>query len=246
MDAPAASSAADPSRAPAPSRAAGIALVIAGFALAAARILEVVSHGQVDADDPAASLDYLAAKSGEFVVVGLLLLLAAGAVVLGALALAEILRVAGATTLWVSAGSAVALIGAGALVVAGVLHTSGPGPLAYIRGLDPHWGEAAYLAVQQVGFQAIYGAGVLGVAVWQLASTVLLWRRRVVPRVLAIFALPAAVFFVTLFGALVDLPEPLFAVHIYGLMVGIPLWCVVVGAALLIRMRRRPALPLSS
>ncbi|CAN5482910.1 hypothetical protein BH09ACT4_BH09ACT4_09930 [soil metagenome] len=241
MSSAAPSRAVSPSRASAPFRAAGVSLVIAGLALAAARILEVVSHGQVDADDPAASLDYLAAKSGEFVAVGLFLLLAAGAVVVGATALAEILRVAGLSTLWVSAASAVALIGAGALVVAGVLHTSGPGPLAYIRGLDPHWGEAAYLAVQQVGFQAIYGAGVLGVAAWQIASTVLLWRRRVVPRVLAIFVLPAVVFFVTLIGALVDLPEGFFAVHIFGLLVGIPLWCVVVGSALLFRMLQQPA-----
>jgi hypothetical protein len=226
-------------------RTAAIALIVTGLAVAAARWLEIGTREGTDADDAASSLRYLAESGDVYVAVGLLLIVAAGALVIGALATRALLSDARAG-LWLDAVTLAAVLGAGALALAGVIHASAPGPLGYISSLDPDWGEAGYTAVQVIGNQGIYAAGLLGLAFWQLGIAVIAFRRRTLPRGLILFALPAAVYALSLTAAFYDAPEAFFFVNVFSLTVGIPLWCVVIGVALLVRMRRRPVSPASS
>ena len=207
-----------------------------GSAIAGARWTEIVSREGADADDATASLQYLDRAGGAYVASGLLLLVATGALVVAALAVRALLG----PGLWVDAVTVVAVLGAGGLGLAGVVHVSSPGPLAYIASLDPAWGDAGYIAGQTIGNQGAYAAGLLGLAVWQLGVAVLAWRRRVLPRWLAVFALPAAIYVVGLVMVLTEVPEPFFLANLVSLLVGLPLWCAVTGVALLIRMRRQP------
>lgn len=222
---------------------AGAAMVVMGFALSGARLVELATRGQIDADDPAASLAYLADQGDAFVTTGILLVALAVALVVAAVAVREVLRT-DRPSLWVDVGAVAGYLAAGALGIAGVMRIAAPGPLDYISGLNPDWGESAYLVVQVAGTQSLFAGGVLGLSLWLIGVAIAAWRRRSVARGALITAIFGLDFVFAVVAPLVDLPEGVFTVHLFSLMVGLPLAVVAIGVALLVRgvrMRRQPA-----
>ena len=118
---------------------AGIAMISAGLALAGARLVELLTRGQTDADDPAASLAYIAEYGDAYVVTGILLVVLAAALVIAGVAVHRVLRTE-RPSLWIDAGAVASYLAAGALGIAGAMRISAPGPLAYISSLDSRWG----------------------------------------------------------------------------------------------------------
>ncbi|MEO5920600.1 MAG: hypothetical protein ABIQ01_05595 [Pseudolysinimonas sp.] len=218
---------------------AGGALIVMGLALCGARLLEFASRGQIDGDNPAASLDYLAEQGDAYVVTGILLLMLAAALVVAAVAVRAVLR-AERPSLWVDACAVAGAIAAGALGLAGVTRVSAPGPLAYISSLNAGWGESAYLVVQMAGNQTLFAGGLLGMSIWLAGLAIAAWRRRSVARgalVLAVFALD---FILAVAGPLIEIPDALFGVHLFSIMVGVPFACAAIGGAFLVRGARAP------
>jgi hypothetical protein len=214
--------------------ATGAAMIVMGLALSGARLLELATRGQIDADDPAASLQYLAENADAYVVTGILLVVLAAALVVAAVGVHAVLR-SERPSLWIDAGAIAGYLGAGALGIAGVMRISAPGPLAYISSLDQTWGESAYLVGHVAGTQSLFAGGVLGMSVWLLGVAIAAWRRRSVTRGILVLAIFALDFVVALVGPLIDIPDGLFAVHLFSLMVGLPLACAAIGGAFLAR-----------
>lgn len=217
-------------------------MIVMGVALSGARLLELATRGAIDADDPAASLVYLQQNARPYVVTGILLVALAASLAVGSVAVRLVLR-AIRPSLWVDAAAVVGVLAAGAFGIAGVMRVSSPGPLAYISGLDEAWGESAYLAVHMVGTQSMFAGGVLGLSIWLVGIAVASWRRRAVargPLVVAVFGLD---FVVGLFAPLFEVPDGVFVLHLFSLTVGIPLACVLIGVAYLVRGLRMPRQP---
>jgi len=222
---------------------AGAAMIAAGAALFVARLVELITREQVDADDPAQSLRYLAEDGDAYASTGILLVALAAALVIAAVAVRAVLR-SERPTLWVEVVAVAGFLGAGALGIAGVMRVAAPGPLAYISSLDPDWGESAYLVVQVAGTQSLFAGGVLGMSLWLVGIAIAAWRRRAVARGVLLLALFGLDFVFALAGPLVEVPDAFFAAHLFSLMVGVPLAVASIGAALLVRefrMPRRPA-----
>ena len=215
-------------------------MVVAGLALFGARLVELVTRGDTDGDDPAGSLAYLAEHGKAYVVTGILLVVLAASLVVAAVAVRAALR-ADRASLWIDAAAVAGYLGAGALGLAGVMRVATPGPLAYISSLDARWGESAYLVVQVAGTQTLFADGVLALSIWLLGLGVAAWRRRSVPRALLVPALFGLDFVFALAGPLVEVPDGAFAVHLFSLMIGVPLALVAIGAGFGLRMPRRPA-----
>jgi hypothetical protein len=213
-------------------------MIVAGLALSGARVIELLTRGQTDADDPAASLRYLTQYGDAYVITGILLLVLAAALVVSGVAVHRMLS-AERPSLWIDAGAIAAYLAAGSLGIAGTVRISAPGPLAYISSMDETWGESAYLAGHVIGTQSLFSGGVLGMSVWLLGMTIAAWRRRSVARgalVVAVFALDLVV---GLVGPLIDIPDGVFAFHLFSLLVGLPLAFAVIGVALVATRRRR-------
>jgi hypothetical protein len=219
---------------------AGGAMIAAGLALSGARVVELLTRGQIDADDPAASLQYLAENGHAYVVTGILLVVLAAALVVAAVAVHVVLRSA-RPSLWIDAGAVAGYLAAGALGIAGVMRIAAPGPLAYISGMNQTWGESAYLAGHIAGTQSLFAGGVLGMSVWLLGVAIAAWRRGSVARGILVIAIFALDFVLGLVGPLVDIPDALFAFHLFSLMVGLPLASAAIGVAFLVRGLRRTA-----
>jgi hypothetical protein len=227
----------------APRLTAGVAMIFMALALAGARVVELATRGAIDADDPAASLAYLADSGDSYVVTGILLVVFAISLVVAAVATREVLRES-RRSLWIDAGAVAGYLAAGALGIAGVMRVAAPGPLAYIASMDRDWGESAYLVVQVAGTQSLFAGGVLGMSLWLVGFAIAAWRRRSVARGALVTAVFGADFVFALFAPLVEVPDGVFALHLFSLMVGLPLACATIGGALLVRgvrMRRRLA-----
>lgn len=220
---------------------AGAALIVMGLALSGARLVELATRGQIDADDPAASLQYLADSGDAYVATGILLLVLAAALVVAAVAVRTVLR-SERPSLWIDAGAIAGYLGAGALGIAGVMRVSAPGPLAYISGMNVDWGEAAYLVVQMAGTQSLFAGGVLGMSVWLIGIAIAAWRRRSVTRAALVLAVFGLDFIFALAGPFVDVPDGVFVVHLFSLMVGLPVACAIIGGAFLVRGTRTAAI----
>jgi hypothetical protein len=213
---------------------AGAAMIAMGVALSGARLIELATRGQIDADDPAASLQYLVDSGDAFVATGLLLVVLAAALVVAAVAVRAVLAEAG-RSLWIDAGAIAGYLGAGALVPAGVMRVGAPGPLAYISSMDADWGEAAYLVVQTAGTQTLFAGGVLGMSVWLIGVAIAAWRRRSVARPALLLAVFALDFVFALVAPLIEVPDGVFVLHLFSLMVGLPVACAAIGGAFLVR-----------
>jgi hypothetical protein len=220
----------------------GAAMIAMGVALFGARLVESATRGGSDGDDPAASLRYLADNGDAYVVTGLLLVVFAIGLVIASVAVRRVLN-AVRPSLWVDVDAVAGWLSAGALGIAGVMRVAAPGPLAYISGLDPAWGESAYLVVQVAGTQSLFAGGVLGMSLWLIGVAIAAWRRRAVVRGALVTAVFALDFVFALFGPLVSVPDELFVVHLISLMFGLPFAAGVIGGALLVsgaRMRAQP------
>jgi hypothetical protein len=213
---------------------AGIALIVVGCALSGARVVEILTRGESDGDNPDESLRFLAEHGDAYVITGILLVMVAASLVVAAVATRAILR-SERESLWVDAAAISGYLGAGALGIAGVMRVAAPGPLAHISNLDADWGDAAYLVVQMAGTQSLFAGGVLGMSAWLVGVAIGAWRRRTVARgvlVLAVFGLD---FIVALAGPLAEVPDWVFVVHLFSLMVGVPVACAAIGAAFVAR-----------
>ncbi len=213
---------------------AGVAMIVIGLALSGARVVELATRGQIDADDPAASLDYLAEHGDAYAVTGILLVVVAAALVVAAVATRAVLRTE-RPSLWIDAGAVAGYLGAGAVAIGGVMRVSAPGPLAYISSLDQGWGESAYLTVQTAGNQSLFAGGVLGMSVWLIGVAIAGWRRRSVARGVLVLAVFGFDLVFGLIAPLVEVPDGYFAVHLFSLMIGLPLAIAAIGGAFLVR-----------
>jgi hypothetical protein len=193
--------------------------------------------GFEDTDDPAVSLQFLAAHPGSHAVAGLWLMVASLALIATVLAVSrrfdadaslgrEYLRVLG--------------ILAGAMLFGMAVVRFGEGPVRYVQGLDETWGETAYLITQFMGTQLLAIGGVLLLAAWITATAWLGAPRGVVPRVLAVLAVFPAVRLLGVLGPFGGDFEGLWLLY----MAAVPaafIWLVLLGAWQLRRPMGAPA-----
>lgn len=219
-------------------RSAGIALIVAGLTLLTASSLELAAgEGRGDGDNPAESLQYLAefgllySYSGLALVVGGVLLVVS---VLG------VLRLSGMPSLAYGTASVFGALAGGFLTVSGVMRMQAYGTVPHIQSLNQSWGESAYLAVQMAGTQGLLSTGMMGLAAWLVALSILLFRQGLrVPVVLAVFPVVVLLILaVDLAFPSLDAPEEVFLVYISSAILGIPVCCVGLGVALLTQRAR--------
>lgn len=155
--------------------------------------------GFPDTDDPAVSLQFLAANPGAHAVAGLWLLVASLALIATVLATSRRLDVEG--SLGAEYLRVVGIL-AGAMLVGMAFTRFAAGPVRYVQGLDQAWGEAAYLVTQFVGTQLLAVGGLLLLAIWIAGAAWLGAARDVLPRPLAALALLPAFRLVGIAGPL--------------------------------------------
>ena len=217
---------------PAAERLAPIVAGAAGLAWFWAELAQQRTEFQ-DTDNPATSLQFLAAYPDAWQQAGYALAIAAIALVATVLTTRERLM---ATSSTVEAGqspvglgtvSVVGLFAAAMLFGMACVRLSG-GPVLYVRGLDEAWGEMAYLVTQFVGVQLLLVGGLALLAMWIAGVAWIGARRGVLPRlVVALAILPALRLLATpaLSGFL---PEELWIVGIAAIPAAFA-WLVLLG-----------------
>ena len=146
-------------------------------------------EGFPDTDDPAVSLQFLAAHPGAWTQAGLFLGIAAFALIATVLAHRRTtVRPASAgaepESVWPSFVAVVGVLSAAFLLGMAIVRLGGE-PLLYVRRLDQAWGESAYLVTQFVGVHLVGIGGLLLLPLWIAGSSWLGARRGSVPSVLA-------------------------------------------------------------
>jgi len=225
--------------------AGGLALVAFAVAGLAWVGLELVQPGSgfEDTDDPAVSLAFLRASPEVYAQAGLALLVAAVGLLVGALAVADVL-IARAPTgrptrrplLAIRLTVVLGVLAAGAMLMHGVLRMSVQ-PLLHIDGLARSWGESGYVVLQLVGVHGFAQAGLLVASAWVALVGVVGWRTGTLPRPLCALAVLPAFRVIALVGPLdvgASIPEQSWLL----LMASIPaifLWCLLLGLLLVWR-----------
>jgi len=194
-------------------------------------------YGFADTDSPAVSLQYLHEHPYIYAWAGVILLVMAISLVIGALHLSDVLR-PGATALAVRSTTVFGLLAAASFFGHGVLRL-GVGPLLYIDGLDPDWGEAAYLVVQIVGIHGFAQAAITALCVWAIGVSLIGLRTRVVPTLVCALGIIPAIRLLGILGplgALDALPDVAWILFMLSIP-GVYLWCLILGIAVLRRGR---------
>jgi hypothetical protein len=162
--------------------------------------LAPIQAGFEDMDSPAVGLKFIAAHPGSWTQAGLVLAIAAIALVATVIGMRDRFEVgapgapgesgeSGAPERGVAVRT-VSVIGLfAALFLLGHAATRlAAGPLTYVQGLDQAWGEAAYLVAQFVGVQLFGVAGAALLSIWIAGAAWLGARRGVLPQGLAVLA----------------------------------------------------------
>jgi hypothetical protein len=226
-------------------RVAGLALVIFAIASIAWFALELAPQGAgfADTDNPAVSLNFLARYGMTYAYSALALFTMAAALVVGALGLSERLAPTSsalAARVATSIGLAAALFFFGH----GVLRNS-VGPMLHIEGLDPVWGQSAYLAVQMAGLHGFAQGGIVAFSAWAVMVSILGVTSGSIPRWLAVLGiLPAFRLLTSLLGPLEVLNALGDALWLASMasIVGSFIWPLALGVWLLLRTGRPIAL----
>lgn len=195
-----------------------------------------------DGDNPAQSVALFAVNPTPYSLSGLALAVAALALLVLVLAVREaVLR--RVRPLYATFVTALGLISAAFLFLAGVIRLQAPGTVTHITSLDREWGLAAYLAVQMSGTQGALSAAIFACALWVVGLCLLAGRALpVTVRVLG--ALPALALLLplmALLGRLARLPalDALYPAYLVAIFVGLPMFMLALGVTLL-RMRNQP------
>lgn len=222
-------------------RTGGLALIVAGIAWGAWFFFESAPPrlGFDDTDDPAVMLRFLQEHPAAYAQAGVALFVLAAALVVGVVAVGERLGER-AGPLAARSVSAFGLIAAAGFLGLGATRMTA-GPLAHIAGLDPAWGEAAFLAVQMLGTHGFAQIALLAFAAWALGVAVVGWRSRAIPRVVAMLAVLPGARLVAVLGplGLGDGPDAVWVLLMASIGATL-LWLLVIGAVLL---RRAPVAP---
>ena len=194
--------------------------------------LAPVRAGFEDTDSPAVGLKFLAAHPGAWTQTGLVLAIAAFALIAAVIGMRDRLEAGGRpderdqgvavrTVSVIGLFAALFLLGHAATRLAA-------GPIAYVEQLDHAWGEMAFTVANFVGTQLFGVGGMALLAVWIAGVAWLGARRGVVPRALAILALVPALRLVAIPGMGDVLPGAWFV-----LVLAIPaafVWLILLGA----------------
>lgn len=219
-------------------RAGGIALVIYAVASVAWFALELTPPGLgfEDTDNPAVSLDFLREHGITYAYAGLALFTMAAGLLVGSLAVSDRLAQP-PPSLAARATSAVGLAAALFFFGHGVLRNSA-GPLLHVEGLNPSWGESAYLAVQMVGIHGFAQGGLVAFSAWAVLVSYLGWRTGAIPGWIALLALlPAFRLATSLLGPfhVLDRFEDTLWIASMASIIGSMFWPLALGLWLLIR-----------
>jgi hypothetical protein len=221
-------------------RVGGIALSIFAVATVSWFILELTPPllGFADTDDPAVSLRFLREHPTTYAFAGLALFVMAGSLLVGALALGELMA-AGAGSLAARVSVATAFVSVLFFFGHGVLR-NGVGPLLYIDSLNPDWGESAYLVHQMAGLHGFAQGGIVAFSAWAVVVSLVGLRAGFIPKWVTIMGvLPAFRLLTSLLGPFgvfgsADLLWPFFMASIVGSMLwplGLGGWLVFGGRA---------------
>jgi hypothetical protein len=219
------------------------ALAVLAFALLGIAwiVLEIaqVGAGLTDGDDPSVALAFLRANPDAYAGSGLVLLLMAVTLTVAALAVSDVLEPR-ADRLALRTVTVLALFSAAAFLLFGVLRLS-TGPLLYIDGLQPAWGEGAYLIIVMAGIHGLGQAGILTLCLWAVGISLIGIRTKAIPTAVCVLGVLPFIRLVSLFGPLgilpEDLPDGLWFVFLLAIP-GAMIWCLALGLSLL----RRPAM----
>lgn len=214
-------------------RAGGRALLVAGVAWGTWFFLESTGPrlGFADVDDPSVMLRFLREHPTEFAQTGVALFVLAASLVVGVLAVGE--RLADrAGPLAVRSVTVFGLIAAASFLGLGVTRMSA-GPIAHIEGLQPAWGEAAYLAILMIGTHGLAQAALLTLSIWAIGVAVVGRRTRTIPLVVAALAILPGARLLAILGPLglgdgADILWVVFLATIAGTLI----WLVALGLAL--------------
>lgn len=218
----------------------GIALLAFGVAGVAWFALETTAPrlGFEDTDSPAVMLAFLRAHPEVYGQASLVLLSMSVALTVAVLAVRDALAPASGS-LALRAASAVGLLAAACFFLLGVVRAVA-GPLLYIDGLSPAWGEAGYVVVQIIGTHLFAQGATLALAIWIGGLALFGARSRTLPLVLCWLAIVPALRIAIVAGPL-GLAEGADDVLWIVFMAAIPgtmLWIVGLGLLLIRRARQ--------
>lgn len=224
-------------------RTAAVALVafgVLGLIWFGLELAPPVIFGFTDTDDPRVSLRFLRAHSMVYAWAGLVLVAMAGSLVAGVHAVSPVLaRGAGVLTVrWLGTVGSFAsafFLGHGVLRLA-------VNPLLYIDGLDPEWGESAYLAMQMVGIHGFGQGAILALCAWAVGVCIVGYRTRTLPRFACILGVLPGLRLLSILGPLGVADAVPFAWLL--LMASVPgtyVWSIVLGGSLAARARTKAA-----
>lgn len=180
--------------------------------------LEPQRYGFEDTDNPATGLKFIAAHPHAWQLAGLALVVAAIALVATVVATRDRLEAAAAGERGVG-DRTVAVLGvlAAFLLLGHGLTRLAGGPVAYVQGLDQHWGETAYLVTQFIGVQLFAVGGVAMLSVWIVSVAWLGARRGVISRAVALLAVLPALRLLSILQFAGFLPDGLWFLYMAGL-----------------------------
>lgn len=219
-------------------RIGGIALIVFALAGVAWFALELSPPrlGFADTDDPAVSLDFLRAHGIVYAYAGLALFSMAAALLVASSVVADQLDSIH-RTLVARIVAGVGLTAAIFFFGHGVLRSSWM-PLLYIEGLDPAWGQAAYLAMQTAGVHGFAQGGIVAFSAWAILVSLVGVQSGTVPRWVAVLGiLPAFRLVTSLLGPLgvLDGIDDALWIASMAAIVGSMLWPLALGVWLLLQ-----------
>lgn len=225
--------------------AGGIAAIVFGLAglVWTALQLAQVTLGFEDTDNPAVTLAYLRGHLDNYLQQGLAMFVMALALTILVFAVWDLFA-GRSSSFGLRTISTFGLVAAACFFLFGVLRY-GVRPLLHIDGLNPSWGEAAYLVQQIAGVHGFAPAAIVTMCGWAVGVGVLGYRSRALPRWLALLAVIPLFRLVSILGPLLPpdaLPGELWIVSLISIP-GSMVWFILLGAVLLRRGLRSTAVP---
>lgn len=217
--------------------AGGIAAIVFGAMGLVWTALQLAQQtlGFEDTDSPSVNLAYLRDHFDNYLQQGLAMFVMALALVILVFAVWDLL--AGRTdSIALRTISTFGLVAAACFFLFGVLRY-GVHPLLYINGLDPSWGESAYLVQQIAGVHGFAQAAIFTMCSWAVGVGVLGYRSGALPRWLCLLAAIPAFRLLSIAGPLLGpdfLPDGLWIVFILSIP-GSVVWFILLGMVLVRR-----------
>jgi hypothetical protein len=195
--------------------------------------------GFEDTDDPTLMVGFIRQHPDVFAQAGVALVIVSIVLIVAVLAVGRVIA-AQADGLTLRATTAFGLVGAAFLLLGGGVRVGSSGPLLHVAGIDPAFGEAAYVAAQVVS-QAVLIGGLLAYGLWAVGLSVVGYRSRTLPTALcALGILPAYRIGAGLLGPIGLLPDLDIAWMLaIASIVGTFAWSLLLGIVLLGRSRTR-------